>query len=215
MQRWKNDASLHSCETVKEGHQVKKVLDYYGIYVDEFLNSDPIQDWESIERCKELWWWSLNILGNKEASDWDVLDCGSKDGQFPEYLVDRVKSVIGIEISQDYVKYAAEKGRPIAYGDVCNMKSEWTDKFDCVFSHHLLGLVPDYWKALEEMLRVAKPGGYLITCNDVPGNPRKHYSFIEDDEIFNDFTKEKDVQQIFSGCWNPIFPKEWVYIIEK
>ena len=217
-QRWKTDPSLHSCEIVRDGHQKKKTLDYHEVYVDEFLNADPLRDWESFDRCKALWFWSLRKakLNHEDVSEWGVLDCGTKDGQFPEFLQDIVEEAIGNEISMDYVKYAQEKGRSVVYGDVCNMSKEWKDEsFDFVFSHHLLGLTPDYWKGLEEMYRVTKQGGYMVTCNDVPGNPRKHYSYIEGPLIFNDFTRISGAEEIFNDRWNGGFPAEWIYFVRK
>ena len=223
MQKWKVDSSLHSCER-KDG---KKVLDYHSTYVDEFLNSDPIRDWESIDRCKYLWERFIKRLCAEEeltrkyvtecALDWKVLDCGTKDGQFPEYLKEvGIKDAIGIEISMDYVEYAQSLDRPVRYGDVCNMPEDWSDRFTVVFSHHLLGLTPDYRKGLDEMWRVVEPGGWFITLNDVPGNPKKHYSLITDSSIFDDFIAEAGNHELlFNGYWKQEFPKEWVLMIRK
>lgn len=228
MQKWKIDSSLHSCER-KDG---KKVLDYHSTYVDEFLNSDPIRDWESIDRCKYLWERFIKRICEEEeltrkyvtecALDWKVLDCGTKDGQFPQWLRDiGIKDALGIEISQDYIYYARnDKNRPVIYGDVCNMPEEWSDRFTVVFSHHLLGLTPDYRKGLDEMWRVTEPGGYIITLNDVPGNPKKHYSLIEDATVFDEFIAEPADDTFFNevlynGYWKQKFPKEWVMIIRK
>ena len=222
MQKWKIDSSLHSCER-KNG---KKIIDYHSTYVDEFLNSDPIRDWESIDRCAALWEWCMRKIGDDEglysefietrALKWKVLDCGTKDGQFPQRLKEmKIEDVIGIEISPDYVEYAQELKRPIIYGDVCDMKAEWRDKFDCVFSHHLLGLTFDIQKALDEMYRVLKSGGYMITCTDVPGNPRKHYSLINDPKIFTKFITNNDMNVLYNGFWNHEFPKEWVFFVRK
>ena len=223
MQKWKIDSSLHSCDR-KDG---KKVLDYHTTYVDEFLNSDPIRDWESISRCGYLWDRFMKRLGDDEgvysdfiesrALSWKVLDCGTKDGQFPQWLRDiGIKDAIGIEISMDYVEYAQSKNRPVRYGDVCNMPEDWSDRFDCVFSHHLLGLTPDYQKGLDEMWRVLNPGGFLITLNDVPGNPKKHYSLITDSKIFDDFIVDNSNSEVlFNGYWKQEFPSEWVLMVKK
>jgi len=211
MQKWKIDSSLHSCER-KDG---KKVLDYHTTYVKEFLEADPLRDWESIERCKDLWFWSSEKSKWENIDEWSVLDAGSKDGQFPEFLEPIVEKAIGIEISSDYIKYAQDKDRPVIYGNICELSEEWTDKFDCVFSHHLLGLTSDINKAISEMYRVTKSGGYIISCTDVPGNPKKHYSLINDSKIFDDFIIDNDVEILYNGYWNEEFPKEWVFFIQK
>lgn len=213
IQKWKTDPSLYGCERTEDG---KKKLDYEKIYVDEFLNADPLRDWESIDRCKALWLWGLRIAKlNNRVQEMSVLDCGAKDGQFTAWLEPMVKRSLGIEISEPYVKYCQERNRNVIYGDVCNMPEEWADRFDFVFSHHLLGLVPDYSKGLTEMFRVTKPGGYMLTCNDVPGNPKKHYSLIEDESIFQDFCMKNECEVLFNGRWNEHMEKEWVLFVRK
>ena len=79
----------------------------------------------------------------------------------------------------------------------------------------MLGLTPDYWQALLEMYRVLKPGGILTTCNDVPGNPKKHYSLIKDEQIFTDFANFVGADIVYNDRWNPTLPGEWVFIIQK
>lgn len=221
VQRWKEDPTLHSCETERDGYQERKCLDYESTYVREFLNQDPLRDWESIDRCKALWFWSLRKAGLdqvKDIKDFKLLDCGTKDGQFVEFLDGAVTEAIGLEYSEPYVKYAVDKGRNVVYGDVCKMTEiyeNWKGNFDFVFSHHLLGLTPDYLGALEQMLEVTAPGGYMVTCNDIPGNQRKHYSYIESSKIFNEFIFKSNVKVIHNERWNSDFPREWVLFVQK
>lgn len=215
-QRWKTDPTLHSCPRIKDRIQETKDMDYHGTYKHEFLESDPIRDWESIERCIKLWKWSLDRINITDISEMEVLDIGTKDGQFPEYLKDKVKNVIGLEISEKYVKYAQSKNRPVIYGDVSSL--EYKEKWDYVFSHHVLGLTPDYGLSLKNMWKAVRSGGYMITLNDCPGNKRKHFSYIEDDTIFNNFNyhHHHEIKEIiYQGHWNSSLPKEYVYFIKK
>jgi len=219
-QRWKVDPTLYSCETTRDGYQTKKMMDYESTYVNEFLNKDPMRDWESFDRCRALWFWGLRKAGLDHIADvtkFNVLDCGTKDGQFPEFLDGIVDEVLGIELSMPYVEFANERNRPVVYGDVCKLTDwfDWRDHFDFVFSHHLLGLTPDYLGALEEMLAVTKKNGYMITCNDVPGNPKKHFSYIETSKIFDEFVSNSDVSVIHNDRWHPDFAKEWVLFVQK
>jgi hypothetical protein len=205
-QKWKTDPILHSCKRDKDGH---KVMDYESLYVDEFLNADPLRDWESIDRCKDLWKWSMDKIPHLPHVK-RVLDCGTKDGQFPEWLCSEDIEAIGIEISQPYVEYAIEKSRPVVKGNVCDI--DFGDNyFDMVFSHHLLGLTPDYYKALSEMYRVTSY--YMVTLNDVPGNPKKHYSYIDSHDIYDRFIEEFKPEVIFNGFWKD--NAEWVLLIKK
>lgn len=212
-QKWKQDPSLYDAPTEKKGVQVKKKLDYGTTYVEEFLNCDPLRDWESIDRCKWLWDWSLGEIDNVvDVSDWRVLDVGSKDGQFPEWLREMGVLGLGIEISEPYVKYATAKGRPVMMGNACCMS--FADyQFDYVFSHHLHGLLPDYMKGLQEMFRVSKR--YMIALNQVPGNPRKHYSYIENADIYHEFVESVDCNVIYNDYLDTGFNNEWVIFLEK
>jgi ubiquinone/menaquinone biosynthesis C-methylase UbiE len=217
-QKWKTDPSLYNCPTKKVNNQIKKELDYKTTYVREFLDADPIRDWESIDRCKKLWDWTLKKLNMdytklsySEWQTWKVLDCGTKDGQFPEWLNEiGCDQSIGIEISKPYVNYAKSKKRPVIWGNVCDIDFE-DNSFDVVFSHHLLGLTPDYYKALSEMYRVTRK--YMVTLNDVPGNPRKHYSYISSPNIYYKFIEEFKPEVIFNDYWRK--DKEWVMLIKK
>jgi len=215
MQKWKQDVKLHSCPTYKTDGQVRKKMNYDEVYIKEFLDADPVRDWESIEGCKKLWQFSLDKIGNPDVSEWNVLDCGSKDGQFPEHIEPLVRDVVGIEISKPYLEYAKEKNRPVVYGDVCNMDFD-DNSFDFVFSHHLLGLTSDYYKGLCEMFRVTKPGGHIVSLDNIPGNPRKHYSFIEDKHVIDMWLERKNLKphkMLYYDYWSD--SKELVILMEK
>jgi len=221
MQRWKTDPTLRNCPRLKIGDQTKKRLDYEKVYIEEFLNQDPLRDWESIDRCKWLWDWALKELGTdykhlsySEWQTWRVLDIGSKDGQFPEWLREiGCDQAMGTEISAPYVDYAQNLGRPVVYGDVCNMDVSWTGNFDFVFAHHVLGLTPDYLKALEEMYRVTSQ--YMIALNDVPGNKQKHYSYIDSPAIFHKFVEDNPCEVLWNGYLETGYGNEWVIFLRK
>ena len=204
-QKWKTDPTLHSCDRNELG---EKIMDYESVYVDEFLNSDPLRDWESIDRCVDLFFWCVEKIEDEEI--YKFLDCGSKDGQFPEFLESLGFDALGIEISQPYVDYAREKNRPVEKGNVCDLDFE-DRAFDFVFSHHLLGLTPDYYRAMMEMYRVSSK--YMVTLNDVPGNKRKHYSYIDSPAIYDRFIEEFQPEVLFNGYWKD--NSEWVLFIRR
>jgi hypothetical protein len=189
-QKWKTDPSLYSCKRVDFLNQSKKVIDYEKVYVNEFLNQDPLRDWESIERCKEFFNLCIIEKLGLDPTSMSFLDCGTKDGQMPEYLINEYNmEAIGLEISDPYIKWAQSKNRPVYKGDVCCMPKSFTEKFDIVFSHHLLGLTMDYYLGLCEMFRCVKIGGYLMTLNSVPGNKKKHYSYVESTKSYDEWLK--------------------------
>jgi SAM-dependent methyltransferase len=69
--------------------------------------------------------------------------------------------VFGIEIEAARARKAAEPGTSIAQGVGEALPFE-ARAFDVVFSHEVLEHVQDDRHAVEEMVRVAKPGGYLV-----------------------------------------------------
>ena len=211
-QKWKTDPALYDAPTETDGVQVKKKLDYDTVYRNEFLDSDPLRDWESIERCMWLWEWSLELIDDFDLDRWTVLDVGTKDAQFPERLREQGVMSIGLEYSEPYVRYALNKGRPTKYGNACDMPFD-DGVFDYVFAHHLHGLLPDYMKGLQEMWRVSKK--YLIALNQVPGNPRKHFSFIESPQVYHDFVESVECEVLYNDFLDTGFSNEWVIFLKK
>lgn len=212
-QRWKNDPNLYDCKR----RDNKKDIDYYDTYIDEFLGQDELRDWESIKRCINLWDFFISVTGMEKLETKKILDCGTKDGQFPYYLKTEYgnSDVIGIEIEQKYVEYAQSKNRPVEYGDVCNLKYK-EKTFDVVFSHHCLGLCPDYQTAFQESLRVTKTNGYVVTLNDCPGNSKKHYSMVDNTDdyvrwLFNCI----DNKVLYFDYWSKEREKEFVIILQR
>lgn len=208
-QKWKTDPSLYDAPTKTEGNQVKKELDYATTYRTEFLESDPLKDWESIERCIWLWKWCMEKI-NDEVNF--VLDVGTKDAQFPKWLTNQGLDCIGLEYSKSYVKYAQGLGRPSVYGNACDMEF-YNNTFDFVFSHHVHGLLPDYMKGLQEMYRVTKK--YMVALNQIPGNPRKHYSYVDSPQIFYDFIQNVDCEVIYNDYLDTGLSNEWVIFLKK
>lgn len=213
MQKWKTDPKLHSCPVKKNGFQLTKQLDYE-VFVEEFLNKDPLKDWESFTRCKKLFEWAV-----QSNDEWEncievdsVLDVGSKDGQFPSWLRDVGYTSLGIEISMPYVEYAQSLKRPVKYGNACSLIFE-DNFFDMTFSHHLLGLTPDINRTLSEMYRVSKR--YMVSLAEVPGNKKKHYSYIDSPQIFNDFIKHNKCTVLYNGYLDTGYKNEWVIFVEK
>jgi len=218
-QRWKTDKSLYDAPTEKIGVQIKKKLEYDTTYRKEFLDCDPLQDWPSIDRCKWLWNWAIEtaFIDEKDLFDWAILDVGTKDAQFPEWLRMRNIMSVGLEYSEPYVKYAIEKGRPVRYGNACDMEFD-DNSFDFVFSHHLHGLLPDYAKGLEEMVRVTSK--YMICLNQVPGNKRKHFSYIDSPQLFHNFVDYAQhtvgpFEVIYNDYLDTGYKNEWVLFLKK
>lgn len=93
-----------------------------------------------------------------------VLDAGCGTGNFSMKLLDMGCRVTGIDISRGMLEKAQEKARERAefkFMDVYSL--DYPDNyFDAAFSIAQFEFLEDREKAVEELLRVTKPGGQLI-----------------------------------------------------
>ncbi len=93
-----------------------------------------------------------------------VLDIGCGTGLFGEFLG---REIWGVDSSQGMLSHAG--GRIKAqYADACQLPFG-DASFDWVVSFTVLQNIPAYGRALDEMVRVVKPGGHcIITYLDKP-----------------------------------------------
>jgi len=80
-------------------------------------------------------------------------------------------NVVGIDLSQDMLDRAARKMDPsrhghihLQQGDALNLEFA-DDSFDFVTAFHVITVVPDPKRMLEEMVRVCRPGGRIVIIN--------------------------------------------------
>lgn len=73
--------------------------------------------------------------------------------------------------------------------DICNLPFK-TNSFDVIFCNHVLEHIPDDKKAMEELFRILKPGGWGIF--QIPQDLKREHTF-EDDTI----TDQKERAKIF------------------
>lgn len=79
--------------------------------------------------------------------------------------------VIGIDLSQDMLDHAAQKMDPVRHrhiklqqGDALNLVFP-DETFDFVTAFHVITVVPDPKRMLDEMVRVCRPGGRIVIIN--------------------------------------------------
>lgn len=80
-------------------------------------------------------------------------------------------NVIGIDLSQDMLDHAAQKMDPLRHGhirlqqgDALNLAFE-DESFDFVTAFHVITVVPDPKRMLDEMVRVCRRGGRIVIIN--------------------------------------------------
>ena len=109
---------------------------------------------------------AINLIGH--ISGGRVLDVATGNGGFVHFLLEGLKDyeeITGID-TKDGIEAAFEEqfeGKPIRYQQMDAAQMEFATKsFNTVCISNSLHHMPDPTSTLSEMLRVLKPGGYLI-----------------------------------------------------
>jgi len=105
----------------------------------------------------------------------EVLDCGCGDGTDIELLWNSKSRFTGIDLSRIAIGMGRRrlKDRPnvhLSVGDIEELSLP-DKKFDLVYSLHVVEHLADPERAIEEMIRVLKPGGHLIIYGSNSGHP--------------------------------------------
>ena len=98
---------------------------------------------------------------------------------YPPYV-----KVVGIDPSADMLAHAIKKTRDngwghidVRQGDALNL--EFPDNsFDWVTTFHVMTVVPDPLRMMQEMLRVCKPGGKIVLINHFASENPLLYSLV-------------------------------------
>lgn len=164
-----------------------------------------------------------------------ALDLGIGTGLFTQILREKGFRVIGVDISEEMLKIAKERGFEVIKHDLNNPLPFENESFDFVFSMTSIEFLKDPKPLFNEVKRVLKKDGkfLLITLNSlslwalkrrVEGifdknnlfNKAKFYSPISLKKLFkNGWKILRCESKTFIPPWNPIFPKFWEDIISK
>ena len=96
----------------------------------------------------------------------EVLECACGTGAITVCIADKCKKLIATDFAPGMLRQAARKCRK--FGNVSFKKADITrikcrdNRFDKVVAGNVIHLLPDPWKALQELERVVKPGGMII-----------------------------------------------------
>lgn len=100
-----------------------------------------------------------------DLTDAVILDAGCGSGYSTGLIHDEFqpRELYALDAMPEQVELAKQRGLPakILVGDISDTGFE-SDKFDAVFTFAVFHHVPDWYKAVEEMYRVVKPGGVLL-----------------------------------------------------
>jgi len=140
-----------------EPHESRIYSDFARFYDSVFGRAFVDREREVIE--------SLNLRPGHRVLEVGV-GTGISLGAYPPYV-----HVVGIDPSRDMLAQAAAKTRDNAWGHIelhpgDAMNLDFPDNsFDDVTSFHVISVVPDAARMMNEMVRVCKPGGRIVVVN--------------------------------------------------
>jgi SAM-dependent methyltransferase len=121
------------------------------------------------------------------------LDVGARDGRFLDILVNRgARYVEGIELLPDVAARGVSRGQIVRVADMRCLPDP-DGAWDVVTSIHSLEHVPDPVEAISEMVRVLRPGGWLLIVvprEDKPSEEFAHYSAFPSSGTLKKLVKE-------------------------
>ncbi len=132
----------------------------------------------------EIGWfeWVAQNLPIKEADR--ILDIGCGPGWFWQAVAQQLPAGISLalaDLSDGMVEEAMDRCRPLPFAEVNGRRADAVSlpfadhTFDGVIGMHMLYHVTDQEKAIGEMYRVLRPGGFLAVTTNGIGNMRQLY----------------------------------------
>jgi len=103
-----------------------------------------------------------NDVNNQTPEKGKLLEVAVGTGEFADFFVRQNYEVHGVDISDRLIEKCKKvNSRIIAkVGDAEELDYK-SDLFDCVYCFHSSWYFPNLFKAIDEMIRVTKPGGYV------------------------------------------------------
>ncbi len=153
-----------------EPHQSRVYSDFARFYDFTFGRMFVDHEHEVIEQ--------LNLRPGQQVLEVGVGTGISLDA-YPAYV-----DVVGIDPSADMLRHAVKKAREngwshidVRQGDALNL--EFPDNsFDWVTTFHVMTVVPDPLRMMQEMVRVCKPGGKIVMVNHFASENPLLYSLV-------------------------------------
>jgi 2-polyprenyl-3-methyl-5-hydroxy-6-metoxy-1,4-benzoquinol methylase len=93
----------------------------------------------------------------------EILDAGCGTGTNSRWLARRGFQVTGVDLSQFALDKAGESAPDVAFRQASLTDLPFADgSFDAILCHGVIMHIPDFEKALDELVRVLRPDGYLV-----------------------------------------------------
>lgn len=142
-------------------------------------------------------------------NDLTVLDLGAGTGFFTDLLAGSYNQVIGLDISKEMLKYAKEcRNENIIWLEADAHKIPLQDKsIDFIYSNLVIQWCEPLDVAINEMLRVLKPGGLIIFTTLVDGTLhelKSSWKQVDDDQHVIDFKTEEQLSEYFNTDYSSV-----------
>ncbi len=104
-----------------------------------------------------------------------VLDVGCGTGVITEEVAARTRGrVVGLDINADFLRLREGNGAAYVLGDALHLPFA-SGAFDVVICHFVLMWLRDPRRSLAEMVRVTRPGGWVLLCAEPDYGARLDY----------------------------------------
>lgn len=134
----------------------------------------------------------IEFLNDIELKNKKVLEIGCGYGSLSVYMAKKGAKVIGIDISSEAIKISRRNSslnnQKIILKQASGENLQFKDQFfDLVVCCETLEHIPDYKKALDEIIRVTKKSGKIIITTPNSFNPRGFYLRIKSKQPVENF----------------------------
>ncbi|MFW5738802.1 MAG: class I SAM-dependent methyltransferase [Myxococcota bacterium] len=134
------------------------------------------------------------------AAGGDLLEVGCGTGLILEQLVPHCRSAKGVDLSPGMLEPAKARGLDVQVGSATELPFE-DEQFDVVCSFKVLAHVPEIDRAIKEMLRVTRTGGYVLAEMYNPLSLRALVKRFGPAGAISERTKESAVYTRFDSPW--------------
>lgn len=125
------------------------------------------------ERSDDFHHWLLSLVPRQPGEA--LLDVGTGPGDFPRLLREQghTGAVIGCDLSEGMMRTARAAAPALPWVVADAQALPWGDgRFDGLFTRHMLYHVPEIPRAVREMVRVTRPGGWLVAATNAGDSMR-------------------------------------------
>ncbi len=132
------------------------------------------------------------------------LDLGSGTGFFTDLLASQYQQIVGLDISHEMLKFAkSQRNQNILWleADAHNIPLQ-DESIDFIYSNLVIQWFDPLDEAINEMLRVLKPGGVLIFSTLVEGTLhelKSSWAKVDDDQHVIDFKSISQLNDLFDN----------------